>query len=76
MPFIFEPIEVETSFFLVRFSETDDSDLVMAIGVDEGYNTEVTHGIGIRDDAIFSLEMDEQIEAINRLKNLNGVNKI
>jgi hypothetical protein len=44
--------------------------------MDERYNTEITHGVGIRDDSIFSLEMDERIEAINRLKDLNGMNKI
>jgi len=33
--------------------------------MDERYNTEVIHCVGIRDDAIFSLQMDKQIEAIN-----------
>ena len=69
-------MEVEVSLFLARFSEADDSDLVIAVCMDERYNTEATDCIGIRDDAIFSLVMDKQIEAINRLKNLYSVNKI
>jgi len=48
----------------------------MAVCIDERYNTEITHCVGIRDDSIFPLEVDKRIEAINRLKDLNSVNKI
>jgi hypothetical protein len=76
MPFVCEPIEIEVSLFWARFSEADDSDLVMAVCVDERYNTEVTHCVGICNDSIFPLAMDKQIKAINRLKNFDSMNKI